>query len=149
MTYPTQDDLSGSHHYPPTTADWVSSPLTREDELPPNPLEHSSASTPRFRVGAVLVIVGGLLALAGSALQVVELSRLPAWSLWLVALDSVLAIGAVAGSVILLFRETSVRARRVILFGSAAVVGEVGRGRRSCWHWLGPTRDSEMRLGYR
>jgi hypothetical protein len=119
MTYPTPDDLSGSHHYPPTTADWVSSPLAREDELPPNPLEHSSRGAPRFRLGAVAIIAGGLLALAGSALQVILLSHLPTWSLWLIALDSILAVGALVGSVILLFRDTSAHARRVILFASA------------------------------
>jgi hypothetical protein len=88
MTNPNHDDLSGLHHYPPTSANWVSSPLAREDEMPPNPLEHSSGGMPRFRQGAVLVLVGGLLALVGSVLQIVHVSDLPDWSLWLVTLAS-------------------------------------------------------------
>jgi hypothetical protein len=55
------------HHYPPTTAEWVTSPLMRETEVEPNPLEPTPrpAVKPGLRLAALLIIGGGLLSLGG------------------------------------------------------------------------------------
>jgi hypothetical protein len=82
------------HHYPPSTADWVTSPLAAEDELPHNPLEQPSTSAAGLRLGAVLVIVGGLLAIAGSVMQWTAMIHLASWYLWLVLVTSCLALAA-------------------------------------------------------
>ena len=77
MSYPPVSNVPDEHHYPPSTADWVTSPLAAEDELPHNPLEQADTSAPGRRLGAVLVIVGGLLAIAGSVMQGQRCSSLP------------------------------------------------------------------------
>jgi hypothetical protein len=55
------------HHYPPTTAEWVTSPLMREDEVEPNPLEPTARPPvkPGLRLAALLIIGSGLLSLCG------------------------------------------------------------------------------------
>jgi hypothetical protein len=59
-----------AHHYPPTTAEWVTSPLPDHDELERNPLEPAPEVKPSVRLGAVLIIISGILALAGLIVQI-------------------------------------------------------------------------------
>jgi hypothetical protein len=65
MSHPTDSDLSGSHNYAPTTADWVTSPLMRESEVEPNPLEPTARPPVQsgLRLAELLIIGSGLLAL--------------------------------------------------------------------------------------
>ena len=125
MSFPSEPNYPDSHHYPPSTADWVTSPLTAEDELPQNPLERANASMPGLRLGALLVIAGGLLAIAGSAMQWTQVAHVAPWYLWLVLSTSCLAIGAVGGSLVALFRAASKRSRRVISFTFAAIALQI------------------------
>jgi hypothetical protein len=125
LSYPPPSNDPDEHHYPPSTADWVTSPLAAEDELPPNPLEQANTSAPGLRLGAVLVIVGGLLAIAGSVMQLTEMIHLAPWYLWLVLLTSFLALGAAGGSLGLLFRAASQGSRRVMAFTFAAIALQV------------------------
>lgn len=67
MTLPGERDV---HHYPPTTAEWVSSPLLEQDELERNPLEPAPEVKPGVRLGAVLIIISGILAVAGLIVQI-------------------------------------------------------------------------------
>jgi len=69
------------HHYPPTTAEWVTSPLMREDEVGPNPLEPTARPpvTPGLRLAALLIIGSGLLSLCG---LIVEFFVANAASVW-------------------------------------------------------------------
>jgi hypothetical protein len=57
------------HHYPPTTADWVTSPIQDHDELEQNPLEPAPKVKPGARLGAVLIIASGILAVASLIVQ--------------------------------------------------------------------------------
>jgi hypothetical protein len=126
MPNPTQPGLSDPHHYPPTTADWVTSPLAQQDELMHNPLEAPTPTgKPILRIGAVLVIVGGLLGIAGTLMQFVQMDHQVIWYLWLVMLTSVLAIGAVGGSLLLLYRVTSKGTKQVILFAFATIAAQL------------------------
>ena len=126
MSNPTQPDLSDSHHYPPTTADWVSSPLAQQDELLHNPLEAPpSTIKPLLRLGAVLGIGGGLLAIAGSLMQFVQMNHLVNWYLWLVLLTSVLAIAAIGGSLLLPYRVTSRGFQRVLFLDFATIAAQL------------------------
>jgi len=65
MSHPTDPDLPGSHNYAPTTAEWVTSPLMREAEVEPNPLEPTTRPPvkPGLRLAALLIIGSGLLSL--------------------------------------------------------------------------------------
>jgi hypothetical protein len=69
------------HHYPPTTAEWVTSPLMRETEVEPNPLESTARPPvkPGLRLAALLIIGSGLLSLGG---LIVEFFADKAASLW-------------------------------------------------------------------
>jgi len=58
-----------AHHYPPTTAEWVTSPLLDHDELGRNPLEPAPAGKPGTRFAALLIIITSALALAGLIVQ--------------------------------------------------------------------------------
>jgi hypothetical protein len=53
------------HHYPPTTAEWATSPLLREQEVESNPLEPSTRPPvkPGLKLAALLIIGSGLLSL--------------------------------------------------------------------------------------
>src|SRR5215469_4429370 len=73
MSHPPDSSYSDAHHYPPSTADWVTSPLDSVDELPHNPLEPVDISVPGVRLGAVLVILGGVLAISGSVIQLANM----------------------------------------------------------------------------
>jgi hypothetical protein len=73
----------------------------------------------------VLVIVGGLLAIAGSVLQWTEMSQLAPWYLWLVLVTSCLALGAAGGSLGLLVRAASQGSGRVMSFTVAAIAVQV------------------------
>ena len=90
MSNPSDPYLSGSHNYPPTTADWVTSPLSGDDQLHQNPLEPVHDGRSGQRLGALLLIAGGLVAIPAVFLQFSEMS---AWFGWLVVV-AVLAIGA-------------------------------------------------------
>ena len=57
------------HHYAPTTAEWVTSPLQDHDELEQSPLEPAPEVKPGVRLGAVLIIFGGILAVASLIVQ--------------------------------------------------------------------------------
>lgn len=72
------------HQYPPTTADWVTSPLREQDELERNPLEPAPEVKPGVRLGAVLIIISGILALAGLIAQIflANVISLVGGSLW-------------------------------------------------------------------
>jgi hypothetical protein len=125
VSYPPSSNDPDEHHYPPSTAEWVTSPLAAEDELPPNPLERADTSAPGLRLGPVLVIVGGLLAVAGSVLQWTAMSHLAPWYLWLVLVTSCLALGAAGGSLGLLLRAASKGSGRVMWFTLAAIAVQV------------------------
>jgi hypothetical protein len=99
--------------------------LAAQDELPRNPIEQANASAPGRRLGAVLVIVGGLFAIAGSVMQWTELTHLAPWYLWLVLFTSCLALAAAGGSLGLLLREAPRGSGRVISFTVAAIVVQV------------------------
>jgi len=62
MTSPVDPE---AHHYPPTTAEWVTSPLLDQDELERNPLEPAPTVKPSVRFGTLLIIITSVLALAG------------------------------------------------------------------------------------
>ena len=125
MSYPPPSNVPDEHHYPPSTADWVTSPLAAEDELPHNPLEQADTNAPGLRLGAVLVIVGGLLAIAGSVVQLTEMIHLAPWYLWLVLVTSCLALGAAGGSLGPLLRAASKGSGRVMSFTFAAIAVQV------------------------
>jgi hypothetical protein len=125
MSFPSEPNYPDSHHYPPSTADWVTSPLTAEDELPHNPLERANTSMPGLRLGAQLVIAGGLLAVAGSVMQWIQVAQVAPWYLWLVLFTGCMAIGAVGGSLVALFRAASKRSRRVISFTFTAIALQI------------------------
>ena len=125
MSYPPAFNDPDQHHYPPSTADWVTSPLAAQDELLHNPLEQADTSAPGRRLGAVLVIVGGLLAIAGSVMQWTQMSQLASWYLWLVLVTSGLALGAALGSLDQLLRAASKGSGRVISFTLAAIIVQV------------------------
>jgi hypothetical protein len=125
VSYPPASHDPDEHHYPPSTADWVTSPLAAQDELPHNPLEPADPSAPARRLGAVLVIVGGLLAMAGSVLQWTQMIHLAPWYLWLVLVTSGLALGAAGGSLGLLWRAASKGSGRVRSFTVAAIAVQV------------------------
>ena len=57
------------HQYPPTTAEWVTSPLPDHDELGHNPLEPVPEVKPSVRLSAALIIISGLVALASLIVQ--------------------------------------------------------------------------------
>jgi hypothetical protein len=126
VSNPSASHDPDEHHYPPSTADWVTSPLAAQDELAHNPLEPADTSAPGRRLGAVLVIVGGLLAIAGSVLQWRAMSPLAPWYLWLVLFTSGLALGAAGGSLGLLLRAAPKGSGRVRSFTVAAIALEVG-----------------------
>jgi hypothetical protein len=71
------------------------------------------------------VIGGGVLAIAGSLVQFIQISHLAVWYLWLVMLTSVLAIGAVVGSLALLYRMTPQNTKRAFLFAFAAIPAQI------------------------
>jgi peptidoglycan/LPS O-acetylase OafA/YrhL len=125
VSYPPPSHDPDEHHYPPSTADWVTSPLAAEDELPHNPLEQTDTSAPGRRLGALLVIVGGLLAIAGSVLQWTQMIHLAPWYLWLVLFTSGLALGAAGGSLGPLLRAASKGSGRVRSFTFAAIAVQV------------------------
>ena len=125
MSYPSASNDPDEHHYPPSTADWVTSPLAAQDELLHNPLEQADTSAPGRRLGAVLVIVGGLLAIAGSVLQWTEMMHRAPWYLWLVLFTSCLALGAAGGSLGPLLRAASKGSGRVIAFTFATIAVQV------------------------
>jgi hypothetical protein len=125
VSYPPASTDPDEHHYPPSTADWVTSPLTAQDALLHNPLEQADTSAPVRRLGAVLVIVGGLLAIAGSVLQWTEMMHRAPWYLWLVLVTSCLALGAAGGSLGPLVRAASKGSGRIIAFTLAAIVVQV------------------------
>ena len=125
MSYPPPSNDPDEHHYPPSMADWVTSPLAAQDELPHNPLEQADTTAPGRRLGAVLVIVGGLLAIAGSVLQWTEMIHRAPWYLWLVLFTSCLALGAAGGSLGPLVRAAPKGSGRVISFAFAAIVVQV------------------------
>jgi hypothetical protein len=125
VSYPPPSNDPDEHHYPPSTADWVTSPLAAEDELPHNPLEQANTSPPGLRLGAVLVIVGGLLAIAGSVLQWTQMMHFASWYLWLVLFTSGLALGAAGGSLGLLVRAAAKVSGRVMSFTFAAIAVQV------------------------
>ncbi|PWT72824.1 MAG: hypothetical protein C5B60_09010 [Chloroflexi bacterium] len=60
------------HHYPPTTAEWVTSPLMREEEVGPNPLEPTARPLvkPGLRLAALLIIGSGLLSLCALIVEI-------------------------------------------------------------------------------
>jgi hypothetical protein len=125
VSYPPASNDPDEHHYPPSTADWVTSPLAAEDALPHNPLEQADTSAPGRRLGAVLVIVGGLLAIAGSVLQWTQMLHGAPWYLWLVLFTSCLALGAAGGSLGLLLRAAAKGSGRVMAFTFAAIAVQV------------------------
>ena len=124
MSYPPESNGPDEHHYPPSTADWVTSPLAAEDALARNPLEQADTSA-SGRLGAVLVIVGGLLAIVGSVMQLTEMIHRAPWYLWLVLFTGCLALGAAGGSLGPLFRAAAKESGRVIAFTSAAIAVQV------------------------
>ena len=121
MSNPTHPGLSEQHHHPPSTAEWVTSPLTQQHELLHNPLEAPPHTVkPLLHLGVALVIGGGLLSAAGNLLQFAQMDHVAIWYLWLVMLTAILATGAVAGSLMLLHRVTSGGTKQVIFFAFAA-----------------------------
>jgi hypothetical protein len=123
MSSSTTPDPLGTHHYPPTTADWVTSPLADDDELQQNPLEPSPASKPGQRLGAVLLIGGGLLAIPGLFLQFSEMSAWYAWSVMVAILvggAAALAVGAAVRGISLLAGSSAVRVNQAILLAVAS-----------------------------
>jgi hypothetical protein len=81
-----------AHHYHPTTAEWVSSPLLDHDELERNPLEPPPTGNPSVRLAALLIIITGVLALAGLIVQFYQtnVASFMGWSLfWRFALTSI------------------------------------------------------------
>ena len=108
------------HHYPSTSADWVTSPLAREDGL----IAPSRPAVPSLlRVGTVATLTGGLFAVAGSGLQYSQLIQPMIWFLWLIILAVFLAMGTALGSILLLSKVTPRITRQVLAFAflSAAV----------------------------
>jgi hypothetical protein len=73
----------------------------------------------------VLVIVGGLLAIAGSLMQWTEMIDRAPWYLWLVLVTSSVALGAAGGSLGLLFRAAAKGSGRVMSFTFAAIAVQV------------------------
>jgi hypothetical protein len=125
VSYPPPSTDPDVHHYPPSTADWVTSPLAAQDELAHNPLEQADTSAPGRRLGAVLVILGGLLAIAGSIMQWTEMSHRAPWYLWLVLVTSCLALAAVGGSFGPLVRVAGKGSGRIMAFTLAAIAVQV------------------------
>lgn len=125
MYNPPPSNYPDEHHYPPSTAEWVTSPLAAEDDLPHNPLEQADTRAPGLRLGAVLVIAGGLLAIAGSLMQLTEMIHFAPWYLWLVLFTSFLVLGAAGGSLGPLFRAASKGSGRIIAFTFAAIAVQV------------------------
>jgi hypothetical protein len=124
MSDPNYSDLSGPlHHYPPTGAEWVTSPLSREDDgLNTHP---QPTVTPLLRLGAMATLGGGLLAIASSLLQHDLVSYPAIWFLWLVVLAILVAMGTVLGSISLLHRVTSRRTRQLIPFALVCVAAQL------------------------
>ena len=125
MSYPPPSNDPDEHHYPPSTADWVTSPLAAKDELLHNPLEQADTSAAGLRLGALLVIVGGLLAIAGSVMQWTQMIQLASWYLWLVLVTSCLALGAAGGSLGPVLRAASKGSGRVMSLTIAAIAVQV------------------------
>ena len=125
MSYPPPSNDPDEHHYPPSTADWVTSPLAAKDELLHNPLEQADTSAAGLRLGALLVIVGGLLAIAGSVMQWTQMIQLASWYLWLVLVTSGLALGAAGGSLGPVLRAASKGSGRVMSLTIAAIAVQV------------------------
>jgi hypothetical protein len=135
MSDPNYPDLSGSHHhYPPTTADWVTSFLAPEDEVPENPLEPPpSTGSTGLHIGALLLIGGGLLALVALVLQLDQRTAvLVTWYLWPVVLlvlrcgATAFAIGAAARVIsILATRPTPGKVNQAVSLAFAGAVLEI------------------------
>jgi hypothetical protein len=123
MSNAANPDSLGSHHYPPTTADWVTSPLAHDDEMQQNPLEPSPATKPGQRLGALLLIGGGLLAIPGLLLQFAEMNAwyaLPVLVAILAIGAAALAVGAAVRGISLLARSSAVRVDQAILLAFAS-----------------------------
>jgi hypothetical protein len=123
MSLESEQDSPASR-YPKTNAEWVTSPLMREQSLQRNPLEAAPpAVKPSGRLGALLIILGGVLGLIGvfvpwatydlgnGASPVSEFDFFTHFSLWYVLL-AVLSIFCSTGAVvrgISLARKSTVR----------------------------------------
>ena len=127
-----------AHHYPPTTAEWVTSPLLDHDELERNPLEPAPVVKPSTRFAALLIIITSVLALAGLIVQfyladVVSGIGLPSfWQIGLtittiafpvvtMILPMVFAIGGVVRGISLRSHVTRRNVVQVIQFASAGL----------------------------
>ncbi len=131
MSSPVERD---AHHYPPTTAQWATSPLLDHEELERNPLEPvSPAVKPSVRFAASLIILTGVLALAGPTLQfyLSNVASFSGWSLfWTFALTTIvlpmvimiLAVGGVVRGITLRSRVTRRRVVQELQFAAAGVL---------------------------
>jgi hypothetical protein len=132
MSNAANPDPSAPHHYPPTTSDWVTSPLAQDDELQQNPLESSPATKPGQRLGAMLLIAGGLLAIPGLFLQFSEMNAWYAWTVMVAVLAggaAALAVGAAVRGISLLAISSAVRVNQAIwLAVSSACVQIIASG---------------------
>ncbi len=125
-----------AHHYPPTTAEWVTSPLLDNDELGRNPLEPAPVVNPSVRLGAALIIITSVLALTGLIVQfyVANVSSIVEWSLFrgfgltaiafpmvTIIFPMVFAVGGVVRGFTLRTRVTRRSVVQVLQFASAGL----------------------------
>ena len=134
MSNPTDPDLSGSHNYAPTTAEWVTSPLMRETEVEPNPLEPTTPPPvqPGLRLAALLIVWSGLLSLgslfvefsAGSTSSPAALSGLAAAVFGFLTLfcPMVFAAGGIVRGILLSRSTTHRNLSQVTQFAIGGVV---------------------------
>jgi hypothetical protein len=139
------EQVEPSTRYPPTTAEWVTSPLMRQQALEQNPLEAAPRSSIKAsaRLGALLAITGGVLGLIGifipwatvnvgaGASAVTEYDVIKRFYLWylLLALLSIFASTIAVARGISLLRKTSFRyTNDVIVLGLAGFGTQIANG---------------------
>jgi hypothetical protein len=123
---PSQTDpyfSPADHHYPSSSAKWVTSLLGHEDDGLTAPSQPAVSSL--LRAGAGATLIGGLLAIAGSFLQYIQVTHPMFWFLWLVVLTVFLAMGTALGSITLLQRVTPRITRQVIAFAFLCAAAQV------------------------
>ena len=137
------------HQYPPTTAEWVTSPLPDHDELGHNPLEPVPEVKPSVRLSAALIIISGLVALASLIVQlylakVIALLGSPSVraSDWIAIVfpiattifPLVFAVGGVVRGITLYARVTRRSVVQVLQFASAGLA--LSSSSRSPWRFF-------------
>jgi hypothetical protein len=141
MSHETEQDSPASR-YPKTNAEWMTSPLLREQNLLRNPLEATPpAMKPSGRLGALLIILGGILGLVclfvpwatynlgNGASPVTEfdfISHFVLWYLLLALLSLFCSAGAIVRGVSLARKSTVTWSNDALALGFGGLLAQIG-----------------------